>query len=197
VVDGGRGQLGIALAVLTDLAIENMPVVGLAKEKLNVMGDELVDRVYVPGRKNPVELRSAGRALLLLAQARDEAHRVSNALRVRLGRGQRLRTRLDDIRGVGKKTAMLLLRKLGSLEAISAASLDDLVAAGVTSKQAKAILDHVQTASPDAVVSEDAALENAFAGDEPVAAEDVGVALPATVESTAAPDSVSDDGHAP
>jgi excinuclease ABC subunit C len=165
VLDGGRGQLAIARAVLAELQIDDLPVVALAKEKLNVMGDELVDRVYVPGRKNPVELRSA-RGLLLLAQARDEAHRVSNALRVRLGRGQRLRTRLDDIRGVGPKTRVALLRKLGSLEAISAATPEQLVAAGATSKQARTILEHLRSDSGEASDSEDAALENAFVNDE-------------------------------
>jgi excinuclease ABC subunit C len=162
VVDGGRGQLAIAQAVLCDLELESLPVVGLAKEKQNVLGEELVDRVYVPGRKNPVEVRSASHGLVLLARARDEAHRVSNALRVRLGKGQRLRSRLDDVRGVGKKTRVQLLRKLGSLEAISAASEEDLVAAGATSKQARAIVEHLRTAAPEAVASEDSALENAF-----------------------------------
>jgi excinuclease ABC subunit C len=169
VVDGGRGQLAIAQAVLAELSITDLPVVGLAKEKQNALGEELVDRIYVPGRKNPVELRSASYALVLLAQARDEAHRVSNALRVRLGRGQRLRTRLDDIRGVGKKTRVLLLRKLRSLEAISAATAEQLVAAGATTKQARAIIDHLRTAAPDATDSEDAALENAFVSEETLA----------------------------
>jgi excinuclease ABC subunit C len=169
VLDGGRGQLAIAQAVLAELQISDLPVVALAKEKLNVMGDELVDRVYVPGRKNPVELRSA-RGLLLLAQARDEAHRVSNALRVRLGRGQRLRTRLDDIRGVGPKTRVALLRKLGSLEAISAATPEELVAAGATSRQARAIIDHLRKDLPDSTESEEVALENAFVNDETPAA---------------------------
>jgi excinuclease ABC subunit C len=173
VVDGGRGQLGIALAVLADLQIEGLPVVGLAKEKQNVMGEELVDRVYVPGRKNPVEVRSASHGLVLLARARDEAHRVSNALRVRLGRGQRLRTRLDEIKGVGKKTRVHLLRKLGSLEAVSAATEEELIAVGATSKQARAIVEHFRNAAPEAVASEEGALDQAF-GDthdsEPAAA---------------------------
>jgi excinuclease ABC subunit C len=169
VVDGGRGQLAIAQAVLCDLSLESvLPVVGLAKEKQNVLGEELVDRVYVPGRKNPVELRSSNHALVLLARARDEAHRVSNALRVRLGKGQRLRSRLDDIRGVGKKTRVQLLRKLGSFEAVSAATEEQLVAAGATTKQARAIIEHLNTAAPDAVGSEDGALDNAFVEPEVV-----------------------------
>jgi len=190
VVDGGRGQLAIAQAVLTDLELSSLPVVGLAKEKQNVMGDELVDRVYVPGRKNPVEVRSASHGLVLLARARDEAHRVSNALRVRLGRGQRLRTRLDDIRGVGKKTRVQLLRKLGSLEAISAATEDELIAAGANSKQARAILEHLRTDAPDAVASEEGALENAF--DAPAVADEDG-ALASTFNETAAEESMLPD----
>jgi excinuclease ABC subunit C len=189
VLDGGRGQLAIAQAVLAELQISDLPVVALAKEKLNVMGDELVDRVYVPGRKNPVELRSA-RGLLLLAQARDEAHRVSNALRVRLGRGQRLRTRLDDIRGVGPKTRVALLRKLGSLEAISAATPEELVAAGATSRQARAIIDHLRKDLPDSTESEEVALENAFVNDEtPVAPN------PDALDDVSLPQALPDDSH--
>jgi excinuclease ABC subunit C len=189
VLDGGRGQLAIAQAVLAELQISDLPVVALAKEKLNVMGDELVDRVYVPGRKNPVELRSA-RGLLLLAQARDEAHRVSNALRVRLGRGQRLRTRLDDIRGVGPKTRVALLRKLGSLEAISAATPEELVAAGATSRQARSIIDHLRKDLPDSTESEEVALENAFVNDEtPVAPN------PDALDDVSLPQALPDDSH--
>jgi 5'-3' exonuclease len=74
---------------------------------------------------------------------------------------------LDDIKGVGKKTRVALLRKLGSLEAISAASEDDLIAAGASAKQARAIVDHLRTAAPETSDSEDTALENAFLNDDP------------------------------
>jgi excinuclease ABC subunit C len=166
VLDGGRGQLGIALAVLEDLGIAGLPVVALAKEKQNVMGDELVDRVYVPGRLNPVEVRSSLPALGILAQARDEAHRVSNSLRLRLGKGLRLRSQLDDVPFVGKKTRVLLLRKLGSFEAVSAASMEELIAAGATTRQGKAIFDHLHRALPETENSEEYALENAFETNE-------------------------------
>jgi excinuclease ABC subunit C len=169
VVDGGKGQLAIATSVLAELELSSqLPVAALAKEKQNVMGDELVDRVYVPGRLNPIEVRSAMSALGILAQARDEAHRVSNALRVRLGKGQRLRTQLDDVPFVGKKTRVLLLKKLGSIEAVSAASYEDLLAAGVSSRQARAIVDHLSRALPSGEGSEEDALSNAFeASEEP------------------------------
>jgi excinuclease ABC subunit C len=149
---------------LNDLGL-SVPVAALAKEKENALGQALVDRVYVPGRKNPIELRSASRALSLLAQARDEAHRVSNALRVRLGKGKRLHSTLDDVAGVGKKTRTLLLRKAGSIDALSAASEPELIAMGATAKQARAIIEHLHTALPEAEVSEELALDNAFEHD--------------------------------
>jgi excinuclease ABC subunit C len=142
VVDGGRGQLGVALTALRDLGVTGLPVVGLAKEKENVRGDKLVDRVYLPGQKNPVPLREGSSALFYLAQLRDEAHRASNALRVKLGKRRRLRSGLADVPGVGPRTAALLLRTLGSLRAVLAADEAALTAAGATTRQAKAIAAH-------------------------------------------------------
>jgi excinuclease ABC subunit C len=163
VVDGGKGQLAIACSVLEELGVSELPVVALAKEKENVLGEQLVDRVYLPGRKNPIELRSAPHALVLLARARDEAHRVSNALRVRLGRGQRLRSELDDVPGIGKKTRITLLRKAGSIDALRAATTEQLVAFGASAKQARAIVEHLHRGLPDSEASEERALDNAFA----------------------------------
>ncbi len=172
VVDGGKGQLAIAASALAEIGISDLPLAALAKEKQNVLGAQLVDRVYLPGRKNPVELRSASHALNMLAQARDEAHRVSNALRVKVGRGQRLRSKLDDVAGVGKKTRVLLLRKAGSLQALEEASEEELVAMGTSRKQAAAIVAHLHRATPDAEVSEELALSHAFEADDAVASQD-------------------------
>jgi excinuclease ABC subunit C len=114
-------------------------VAALAKEKPGRGQDKLVDRVYLPGRKNPVKLRGAGDPLNLLAMARDEAHRASNALRLKTGRKRQLRSALDDIRGVGPRTRARLLSNLGSIRAIRAASLDQLIAAGANRTQAQTI----------------------------------------------------------
>ena len=86
VVDGGRGQLNVAQQALRDLGVDDLPIAALAKEKPNVLGEKLVDRVYLPGQKNPIELRENHAALGILALARDEAHRASNALRLKLGK---------------------------------------------------------------------------------------------------------------
>lgn len=143
-VDGGKGQLAIAQRALAEIGIASLSIAALAKEKPNALGEQLVDRVYLPGRKNAIEVREGGSALQILAHARDEAHRVSNALRVKLGKKRKLRSGLDAIEGVGHKTRALLLRRLGSLRSVQEAELEQLVAAGATRKQAEAIYKHLR-----------------------------------------------------
>jgi excinuclease ABC subunit C len=162
VVDGGKGQLNVALTAVRDLGITNLSVVGLAKEKENLAGDKLVDRVYVPGQKNAIALREGSAALYVLAHARDEAHRVSNALRTKLGKRRQLRSGLEDIRGIGPKTRKLLLKELGSLRAIKSSDLDALVAAGASRAQAEAIRRHFGENEPERELAESDAVESAF-----------------------------------
>jgi excinuclease ABC subunit C len=140
VVDGGRGQLAVALAAARDLGLHDLPIVALAKEKENVMGETMVDRVYLPGQKNPIPLKSHSASMFFLARARDEAHRFSNRARERLGKKKRMRSALDDIAGIGPKTKQSLLMHLGSIKAIKAA--DDaaiLAVPGVTARHLKAL----------------------------------------------------------
>jgi excinuclease ABC subunit C len=149
VVDGGKGQLAIAQRALAEIGIE-LPVAALAKEKPNTLGEQLVDRVYLPGRKNAIEVREDGAALQILAHARDEAHRVSNALRVKLGKKHKLKSGLDDIPGVGRKTRLLLLKAFGSLDRVEQAGVEDLIAAGATRPQAQAVFVHLHPAAAPA-----------------------------------------------
>lgn len=140
VVDGGRGQLAVALAAARDLGLHELPIVALAKEKENVLGETLVDRVYLPGQKNPIPLKSHSASMFFLARARDEAHRFSNRARERLGKKKRIRSALDDVPGIGPKTKQQLLFHLGSLKAVKAA--DDaaiLAVPGVTARHLKAL----------------------------------------------------------
>ena len=76
VVDGGKGQLGIAFAVLEDKSYEHIDVISIAKEKIRKK-DKLIDRIYVRGRKNPLSLKSDSQVLHLIARIRDEAHRFA------------------------------------------------------------------------------------------------------------------------
>ena len=140
VVDGGRGQLGVALAAAHDLGLHDLCIVGLAKEKENVAGDKLVDRVYLPGQKNPIPLRPNSPELFLLARARDEAHRFSNRGRTKVGKRRRFESELDSIGGIGPKTRTALLKTLGSVAALREASDEAILAVpGVTRRQLQAL----------------------------------------------------------
>jgi excinuclease ABC subunit C len=140
VVDGGKGQLNVALAAAHDLGLHGMPIVALAKEKENVLGDTLVDRVYVPGQKNPINLKSHSASLFFLARVRDEAHRFSNRARERLGKGRKMRSALDDVAGIGAPTKKALLKTLGTIAAVKKATDEELLAVpGVTARHVKAL----------------------------------------------------------
>ena len=105
-----------------------------------MLGEKLVDRVYLPGQKNPIELRENHAALGILALARDEAHRASNALRMKVGKRRRIKSKLDEVPGIGTKTRARLLKACGSVRAIEEEDAAALRAAGATHQQAAAIL---------------------------------------------------------
>jgi excinuclease ABC subunit C len=150
VVDGGRGQLGVALAAAHDLGLHDLPICGLAKEKENVAGDKMVDRVYLPGQKNPIPLRPNSPELFLLARARDEAHRFSNRGRKKVGKKRRLSSELDQIPSIGPKTRIALLKHLGSLDAVRNAADDAILAVpGVSKKHLAALREWFKRAAPN------------------------------------------------
>jgi excinuclease ABC subunit C len=157
VVDGGRGQLGVALAAAQDLGLHDLSIVGLAKEKENVAGDKLTDRVYLPGQKNPIALRPNSPELFLLARARDEAHRFSNRGRTKVGKRRRFESELDSIGGIGPKTRTSLLKTIGSVAALREAS-DEMILAvpGVTRRHLQ-VLREAFTARDAATAASDTA----------------------------------------
>jgi excinuclease ABC subunit C len=132
VIDGGLGQLGAAKAALATVGLESLPVIGLAKER--VARDPLAreiqkrpDRVFLPGRKNPVILRSNSTALFLLQRVRDEAHRFANTYHRTLRKRARLTSMLESIEGVGPGRRRALLRHFGSMRRIQGATRDELM----------------------------------------------------------------------
>ena len=167
VVDGGKGQLGVAVRACEDIGVPDLEIASVAKPRVTVAGEEEGDRVFRPGRKNAVPVRGNS-ALSLLLLARDETHRASNSLRKKVGRKRRLRSELDGVPGVGPKTRGKLLRKLGSLREVLAATEEQLIEAGATRRQAAAIKESLGSdaqRTPDAESAEDTAIENAFQTD--------------------------------
>ena len=131
VVDGGKGQLNVAVQVLAELGIQEVDAVGLAKMRVErdarssaiTRSDE---RVFLPGRKNPVILKRNSNALFLLQRLRDEAHRFAITYHRSLRGKERLRSALDAIPGVGAERRRRLLRHFGSVKRVRAATVEDL-----------------------------------------------------------------------
>ncbi|NNK43843.1 MAG: excinuclease ABC subunit UvrC [Myxococcales bacterium] len=172
-VDGGKGQLGVAVRAREDIGLPQLEIASVAKPRLTAAGEEQGDRIFLPGQKNAIPVRGSP-ALSLLLLARDETHRASNALRKKVGRKRRLRSELDDVPGVGPKTRGKLLRNLGSLRDVLAASEEELIEAGATKRQAlaiKAALGDGSQIAPEteaaakAEEAEETAIENAFQPD--------------------------------
>jgi len=130
-VDGGQGQMSRARDVLDELELGDIPVVGLAKR---------LEEIYLPEQTEPMVLPRSSSALRLLQQVRNEAHRFAVS-RHRLLRGKRqVKSRLDDIAGVGPMRRQELLKRFGSLNRIAAAEVEDIASTpGVSRKLAEAI----------------------------------------------------------
>ncbi|MBN2568945.1 MAG: excinuclease ABC subunit C, partial [Deltaproteobacteria bacterium] len=132
VVDGGKGQLGVALAVLKELEIDKVDAVGLAKADQETEGPRhsLVekgrDRVYLAKRKNPVYLASHQDALFLLQRVRDEAHRFAVSYYRKVKEKSDFHSELDDIPGIGAVRKKELLRHFQDVARIKTATQGEL-----------------------------------------------------------------------
>ncbi len=119
-VDGGKGQLAVAERVVRKLGLfDEIPIASLAKR---------FEEVFLPGNSIPVEVPRGSDALFMLQRIRDEAHRFANTFHREL-RGKRMTTSsLDGIPGLGEARKKKLTQVMGGVNAVKAASLDDLMA---------------------------------------------------------------------
>ncbi len=143
VVDGGKGQLMIAMRVMEELGIKDVSLAALAKERVEKgpLGKKTVkgERVYLPGRKDPVYLREGSKGDLLLRRIRDEVHRFAIGYHRRL-RKKGIASVLDGIPGIGRKRRRILFDRFGDLDGIRKASIEELASIpGITERLARAI----------------------------------------------------------
>lgn len=150
IIDGGKGQLNVACAVLKEFNLQDqIDVVSLAKQ--HVFGDRRArevtkseERVFLPNRKDPIVLPRNSTALFLLVRIRDEAHRFAITYNRELRRRARLRSALDDIEGIGPVRRRALLSHFGSLKRIREASVDEIATVkGMNRERATAIRVHL------------------------------------------------------
>ncbi|MBC7105468.1 MAG: excinuclease ABC subunit UvrC [Firmicutes bacterium] len=139
-VDGGRGQLAAARQALEEVGLGHIPACGLAKEE---------ERLYLPGRPAPLELPMDSPALLLLRRLRDEAHRFAVSQHRRRREKAGLASLLGEVEGVGPRRRRALLRAFGSLEAMRAASVEELAAVpGMTRRAAEVLHTFLRGGTP-------------------------------------------------
>jgi excinuclease ABC subunit C len=138
-IDGGAGQLAVAIEVMADLGIDDIPVVGVAKGPDRDAG---LERFFMPG-KPPFMLDPKSPGLYYLQRLRDEAHRFAIGSHRARRSIEMKKNPLDDIEGVGPGRKKALLHAFGSAKGVSKASVDDLVKVeGVSTPMAQRIYDY-------------------------------------------------------
>ena len=137
IVDGGKGQLGMAVRELKALGLHDLPVIGLAKQH---------EEVFIPGRSESIRIPHDRGALKILQRIRDEAHRFANGYNALLYRRRMRESLLDECPGMSPARKQQLLKKFGSVTRLKAASAEDIAKLpGISKKSAATILEFLGT----------------------------------------------------
>lgn len=126
IVDGGKGQLNIALKVFEELNVVGVDIIGLAKEEGRHDKGMTSEQVFLPNQKDPIVLKKTSPVLFLMQRIRDEAHRFALAFQRKRRSKKALHSVLDDIPGIGYAKRKALLNHFGSLKKIQVASEEEL-----------------------------------------------------------------------
>jgi excinuclease ABC subunit C len=136
IVDGGKGQLSSACKELQRLGLQNVPIIGLAKE---------FEEIYRPGRPLPLQLPDDSGALQVLQRIRDEAHRFANGYHQLLMKKRIAESILDDCPGISENRKQALLKRFGSVERLRKASVAEIEQVdGISGKLAEVIFQFLQ-----------------------------------------------------
>ena len=116
-IDGGKGQLAVASEELKKLGLQNIPVIGLAKE---------FEEIYLQDKSEPLRLGLDHPATKLLQRIRDESHRVANSYNAQLRLKRISESLLDEFPGIGERRKAALLKKFGSVQRLRIATLEQI-----------------------------------------------------------------------
>jgi excinuclease ABC subunit C len=163
VLDGGKGQLNAADAVLEDAGVTDIPLAAIAKAREESAGNSRVrrhgglkrEKVFLQNVKDPVLLLPDSPALLLLQRVRDESHRFAIQYHRKLRSRRALRSVLDELPGIGPAKRQALLRELGSLQKVTEASEEELARVPKITRGDAALLYHFFHPPPGSSVPED------------------------------------------
>jgi excinuclease ABC subunit C len=135
-IDGGKGQLSVACAELAKLGLNQIPVIGLAKE---------YEEIYRPGESEPLRISHDSGALKLLQRVRDESHRFANTYNAQLRLKKISESILDEFPGIGRQRKAALLQRFGSVQRLRFATVEQIAAVpgfgGKAAAELKTFLD--------------------------------------------------------
>ena len=141
VIDGGKGQLSSALEVIRGLGLADLPVVGLAKRE---------EEIFIPHQSTSILLDRDSAALHLIQRIRDEAHRFAITFHRKLRGKRNLVSVLDHVEGIGPKRRQALWKAFKTLEAMKAASVEELAAVeGMNTAVAQTLYDFFRLDLPE------------------------------------------------
>ncbi len=149
-VDGGKGQLGVALRVFEELAINDTDLLALSKDrgKSGIPKGEQGEQVHAPHIPHPILLPSSSPVLLFLAKIRDEAHRFAIAYHRKIRDKEYYKSPLDEIPGIGIIRKKALIKRFGSIEGIRNATINQLTEIGkLPAKLANEVYNHFHSAA--------------------------------------------------
>lgn len=139
-VDGGKGQLGVALEVLGELGVEAPDVAALAKARTRAGRQTKAERVFLPGESEPVIVPEDSYGFRLIVRVRDEAHRFAISYHRKLRRKSAVKSPLTEVKGIGRKKARRLMEHFGGLNKVMRASVEELkTVPGISDALAQAI----------------------------------------------------------
>lgn len=145
IVDGGKGHLNLAIALLSELNIVTVDVISIAKEQSRHDKGSTQEQIFLPNIKDPLILRPSSPILFLLQQIRDEAHRVAITFQRKRRSKKIIKSVLDDLKGIGPVKKKLLLTHFGSIKKLKEATRKDLEALkGLSKANVEAILAYIQ-----------------------------------------------------
>ncbi len=145
IMDGGKGQLNIALDILKELSIATVDVISLVKEEARHDKGLTKERVYLPHEKEPVAIHHQSALLFFLQTIRDEAHRRAIEFHRKRRSKRLIRSFLDDIPGIGPIKRATLLKHFGSVERLKTASEEELQRVpGLSKKDIERLLEAFQ-----------------------------------------------------
>ena len=133
VIDGGKGHLTSALEVLLHSGLNELSITSLAKEN---------EELFVPESPEPIILPRDSQGLFLLQRLRDEAHRFAITFHRQLRSQKSLKSKIDDVPGIGPKKRKLLINHFGSMKNIQKSSIEEISSLpGINKSLAKTLLE--------------------------------------------------------